>query len=143
MAKAPEIGPDACPEAWMSQPGQRQHNGIPCECVEGRYHDGECRCRCGSTPPPRKRDLVDLVQRIAVTEVRPGDVLVFEVQGNPDDREIDEMARSVHGILGDETLSIVVNGRLGGVLRREGSVLVEVTPFDADRRTYLVGGDPS
>lgn len=120
---------DDCPEAvWMSQRGQKQHDGIPCTCALGRYHDGDtCRCRCDSTPPPRKRDLVDLVQRIAVTEIRPGDALVFEMAADLCAEELDEMARCVRQTLGDNTLSLIVNGKFSGVLRAEGVDMAAAT----------------
>lgn len=140
MAKAREIDPDACPEEWMSQPGQRQHNGFPCVCLRGRYHVGGCECRCGSTPPPGKRDLVDLVQRIAVTEVRPGDALVFEVKGDLCADELDEMARCVRQTLGDNTLSLIVNGKFSGVLRTE-DVDVEAVTAVAREAVRAWGGD--
>jgi hypothetical protein len=59
------------------------------------------------------------VKRIVVTEVRPGDVLVFETASDPSMDELDEMARSVRSVLGDNTLSLIVNGKFGGVLRTE------------------------
>jgi hypothetical protein len=73
-----------------------------------------------ATPPTSpKHDLVDLVRRIAVTEVRPGDVLVFEMAGPLNDSELDEMAQCVRNALGDNTLSLIVNGKFSGVLRPE------------------------
>lgn len=142
MAKSLSVDPDDCPECWMSQRGQRQHDSTPCSCSLGRYHDGTCRCRCDSTPPPRKRDLADLVKRIAVHEVRPGDVLVFEINDRICDQEHDELQQRIRKEFGDQTLSIVINGKFSGVLRRKGDVLVEVTGFDGPR-TYVEGNPGS
>lgn len=70
-----------------------------------------------ATPPSQpKRDLADLVERIAVTQVQPGDVLVFEVAADLSCQELDEMAGCVRRALGDNTLSLIVNGKLSGVL---------------------------
>jgi hypothetical protein len=70
-------------------------------------------------PTSPKRDLVDLVRRIAVTEVRAGDTLVFEMTQPLNDYELDEMAQTVRQALGDNTLSLIVNGTFSGVLRPE------------------------
>lgn len=133
MAKSLMVGPDDCPESWMSQPGQRQHNGNPCECVEGRYHDGECRCRCGSAPPPGKRDLVDLVQRIAVTEVRPGDVLVFETDGWLSSKELESFREGIRdGVAEDVRVMVVEHARLAGIIRHAAQPKPRCTRLDCD-----------
>lgn len=92
--------------------------------------------------PPSARDPLDIIERVAVVGVQPGDVLVFEARADATDQELDAVAQRIQQVLGDDTLSIVINGRLGGALRREGSMLVEVTPLNSGNRQYLVGGQP-
>lgn len=92
--------------------------------------------------PTPDRDPVDIIERVAIVGVQPGDVLVFEAREDAGDDELAAVAARIQEVLGDDTLSIVINGKLGGVLRREGSMLVEVTPIGAGNRQYLVGGKP-
>lgn len=88
------------------------------------------------------REPVDIIERVAVLGVQPGDVLVFEARADATEQELDAVAQHIQRVLGDATLSIVINGKLGGVLRREGDVLVETTSFfdlNKGRRIYLPG----
>ena len=142
-----KVIPPACDTQGRPAPGQRQHNGLACICMREPGHAGDHDCPCGTHwPNEPKLDGLDIVERVAVVGVQPGDVIVFEARENADDQQIDNLARRIQEVLGDNTLSIVINGRLGGVLRREGSVLVETTSFGdlaQGRRTHLPGGDPS
>ncbi|MFJ5984338.1 hypothetical protein [Lentzea sp. NPDC092896] len=94
-------------------------------------------------PPSTPKRAPDIVERVAIVGVQPGDVIVFESREDATDQQIDQLARRIQEVLGDQTLSVVINGKLGGVLRREGSELVETTPFNTARRRYLIGGKPS
>lgn len=104
--------------------------------------------RVATTPPtepampPSTRDPLDIIERVAAIGVQPGDVLVFEARQDATDQELAAVAARIQQVLGDDTLSIVINGKLGGALRREGNVLVEVTSLNAGSRQYLVGEDP-
>lgn len=84
----------------------------------------------------------DIVERVAIVGLQPGDVVVFESREDANDEQVHRLAQRIQEVLGDDTLSIVINGRLGGVLRREGNVLVEVTPLNSGAREYLVGDVP-
>lgn len=142
MAK---MSPPACEANARPQPGQRQHNGLPCICLLDPGHEYDHRCHQCESEWPNTRDPLDIVERVAIVGVQPGDVLVFEARADASEYELDAVARRIQHVLGDQTLSIVINGRLGGVLRREGNVLVETTSFNdhaRGRRTYLVGDEP-
>jgi hypothetical protein len=109
-----------CEAQGRPTPGQRQHNDLPCICMREPGHSGDHECHCGAHWDSKPtRDLADLIKRIAVTEVRPGDALVFEMAADLCADELDEMARCVRQALGDNTLSLIVNGKLSGVLRTE------------------------
>lgn len=141
MAK---MSPPACEATARPQPGQRQHNGLPCVCLLDPGHEHDHRCYQCETEWPITRDALDIVERVAIVGVKPGDVVVFESREDATDEQIDNLARHIQEVLGDDTLSIVINGRLGGVLRREGSILVESTSFSdlaKGQRTYVVGGE--
>jgi hypothetical protein len=137
--------PPSCDAQGRPMPGQRQHNDLPCICMREPNHSGDHECSCGSHwPSPPEREALDIVERVAVLGLQPGDVVVFESRENANDEQVDRLARRIQEVLGDDTLSIVINGRVGGVLRREGSVLVETTSLSdlaKGRRTYLPG-DP-
>lgn len=139
MAK---MSPPACEANARPQLGQRQHNGLPCICLLDPGHEDDHRCYQCETRWPATRDPLDIVERVAIVGVQPGDVLVFEARADASEYELDVLARRIQHVLGDDTLSIVINGRLGGVLRREGDVLVETTSFSdlaKGRRIYLPG----
>ncbi|GHH57810.1 hypothetical protein [Lentzea cavernae] len=123
--------------------GQRQHNDLPCICFREPNHDGDHECDCGTHWASKgDRDDLDIVERVAIVGVRPGDVIVFESREDANDEQVDQLARRIQEVLGDQTLSIVINGKLGGILRREGDQLVETTSFSGHakgRRTYLLG----
>ena len=66
------------------------------------------------------RDLVDLVRHIAVTEVRAGDVLVFEVDHSMTNQEMasfKEGVREVHSE--DVRVMVLEHARFAGVIRHE------------------------
>lgn len=141
-----KVIPPVCEAQARPLPGQRQHNDLPCICMREPEHAGDHECSCGTHWPkkPHPEDL-DIVERVAVVGVKPGDVVVFECRENANEEQIDNLANRIQQVLGDDTLSIVINGKLGGVLRREGSLLVETTSFSdlaKGRRTYLPGGEP-
>jgi ribosomal protein L37E len=74
-----------------------------------------------ATPPgPSKRDLADLMRHIVVTEVRPGDVLVFEVDHSMSDKELAAFKESVREVHGEGVrVTVVERGRFAGVIRHE------------------------
>lgn len=139
MAK---MSPPACEANARPQSGQRQHNGLLCICLLAPGHEEDHHCYECETEWPITRDPTDIIERVAVVGVQPGDVLVFESRADATEQELAAVAARIQQVLGDNTLSIVINGKLGGALRREGSMLVEVTPIDAGNRQYLVGGQP-
>lgn len=134
-----------CEAEGRPTPGQRQHNDLPCVCFREPRHCGDHECHCGTHWPNQpERDPLDIVERVAIVGVQPGDVLVFEARTDASEYELDAVAQRIQHVLGDDTLSIVINGKLGGVLRREGNVLVESTSFSGlakEQRTYLLGED--
>lgn len=114
MAVCGELSPNdkngPCPS--LGRPG-------PCRCVGSSRHDDAHMCRCGDEWPSNAQcDLMELVERATVVEVRPGDVLVFEIDHRLSDEELESFREGVRdGVSEDVRVMVVERGRFAGVIR--------------------------
>jgi hypothetical protein len=120
------LNPEGCPASDFttlhscSRPYQHDDG------IKHPMHECLCSVRWLSQPPPEsamppsapKRDLVDLVKRIAVTEVQPGDVLVFETDTWMSDKELKTFREGIReGVSDDVRVMVVEHAKFAGVLR--------------------------
>lgn len=96
-----------------------------------------------STPPTQpamppskpRRDLADLVRHVVVTEVQPGDALVFEVDHSLTAKELESFKAGVReGVTEDVRVMVVERGRFAGVIRHAAQPKPRCKRLDCDHK---------
>jgi hypothetical protein len=107
---------DLCPEAGHNA-GHRCER--PTQHDDGR-RDPHHQCACerrwmGGVPLPK-------IERATVVEIRPGDVLVFEIAQRLSDAELEAFCEGAREAVSEDVRVIVVeHGHFAGVIRHAGS----------------------
>lgn len=113
------LDPEACPASDFGTLHACSRAVAHADGMKHPAHD----CVCGHrwlVPVDRKpkRDLADLVRHIVVTEVRPGDLLVFETDCRMSDVEMEAFQNGIReGVSKDLQVIVVERGRFAGVIR--------------------------
>src|SRR5688572_30608296 len=90
------LDPEACP---ASDFGTLHACSRPTAHADGMKHPGH-DCVCGHrwlvpVEGKPKRDLTGLVRHVVVTEIRPGDILVFELNTRLSDEELESFREGI------------------------------------------------
>jgi len=116
MATCGELSPNVknMPCSALDRPG-------PCRCINDSRHEDDHQCRCGDEWPSRtQRELVDLIERATVVEVRPGDLLLFEASNTMTDAEIEHFETAMRDhISSGIRVAVLEHVRFAAVIRHE------------------------